>query len=192
MQSDLAVPWWVTVIWIVFPWVFVGPLWGLFLSRQTRRPRLAEGRRAFDDLPVHSTPERGRVTWMRYTSDPRHSLRRIDVHLVVEAPGGDVVFVDARARRRPHDAEIHRGAPVWIWRAANGWVFGQIADHGLDPTWTPPPDPPFPTFDDLHGGRRPEWFVTELEKLAQRYRSGEITLEECQELQWRLFDGPWD
>lgn len=184
--DDPILPWFWNVAWLIVPWVVLGPLWGWWIRRQLRRPKLRRGREAFATIASGTGPERGRATWVSYPTGDPTSRRSVTVLVVVDAPGGEAVFADARSRSRPGHGLFTIGDPVWIWRGGDGWVFGQVARHGDDPTYSPADEPRIPTFEELNGGRRPEFFVAELSELAARYRAGSLTRDEYEAAKNRL------
>lgn len=196
--DDPAMPLFVNLISVILPWLLVGPFWVWWFRRQLRRPGIRQGRETVAALMSTAQPEQGRATWVSFANEEPEPWRELHVVVVVEAPGGDTVFVDAQlrrsTRRRPRFGvfgadgfdRFRTGDPVWIWRGANSWAFGQIARHGQDPTWSPAEEPQLPTWEELHDGHSPQFFVAELSGLAAQYRAGSLTLEEYEAAKNRL------
>ena|GEM_PF-5393183 len=177
-DSDL--PWVWNATWLIAPWVVLAPLWGMWSWRRRRCIRVSRGRDVIAAM-VRGTPaERGLAIWVSYPDEGLVSSRGLDVLVVAEFSGEEAVFVDARSKTRPcnQGALFHNGDPIWLWRGEDGWVFGQIALHGLDPTYSPDDEPQPPTWEEMHGGHSPEYFRASLAGLAAQYRSGTLTREE--------------
>jgi len=173
-DSDL--PWVWNATLLIVPWVVLAPLRGFWIWGQRRRARVIRGREAIAAM-AHGTPaERGRVRRVSYPEGDVISRRKLDVLVVAGSPGGEAVFVDARLNTRPkvHGDLFRIGDPIWLWRGEGGWIFGQIAAHGLDPTSSPEDEPRFPSWEEMHGGHSPEHFVAGLSELAAKYRSGAL------------------
>lgn len=182
-------PWVWNATWLIVPWVVLAPLWGMWSWWRRRRARVSHGREVIAAM-VRGTPaERGRAIWVSYDEDPV-SWRGLDVLVVAEFSGGEAAFVDARSKTRPciRDALFQVGDPIWLWRGSDGWVFGQVAPHGLDPTYSPADEPQPPTWEDMHGGHSPEYFRAGLSDLAAQYRAGRLTRKEHDAAVNRLLD----
>ncbi|SEF18629.1 SHOCT domain-containing protein [Jiangella alba] len=184
--DDPVLPWFWNVAWLLVPWVVLGPLWAWFIRWQLRRRKIRRGREAMATIASGTDPEHGRAVWVSYPTGDPTSWRSVTVLVVAEAPGGEVIFVDARSRSRPGHGLFTIGDPVWIWRGSDGWAFGQVARHGHDPTHSPADEPRIPTFEELNGGRSPAFFATELAELAAQYRSGSLTRDEYETAKDRL------
>lgn len=176
---DSGLPWVWNAAWLIVPWVCLGPLWGIWIRRQRRRAQVSHGREVIA-VAVRGTPaERGRAIGVWYDEDPI-SWRGLDVRVVAESSGGEVAFFGARSKTMPciRDALFQVGDPIWLWRGSDGWVFGQVAPHGLDPTHAPADEPQPPSWEDMHGGHSPEYFRARLSALAAQYRAGGLTRAE--------------
>lgn len=187
---DGGLPWVWNTTWLIVPWMVLAPLWGMWIWQQRRCVRVSRGREAIAAM-VHGTPaERGQAIWASHPEGDVISRRKLDMLVVAESQGGESVFVDARLKSRPRDrGDWYRiGDPIWLWRGENGWIFAQIALHGLDPTYSPDDEPPFPTWEEMHGGHSPEYFVTRLSALAAQYRAGAMTRDEYETAEDRLLD----
>jgi len=187
---DGDMPWVWNTAWLFVPWVVLAPLWGMWIWQQRRRARVSRGREAIAAM-VRGTPaKRGQTIWVSYPDEGFISRRGLDVLVVAEFSGEEVVFVDARSKRKPRNqgALFLNGDPIWLWRGGDGWVFGQIALHGLDPTYSPDDEPQPPTWEDMHGGHSPEYFRASLSDLAAQYRAGRLTREEHDVAVNRLLD----
>lgn len=187
-DSDLPWDWNATLL--VVPWVVLAPLWGFWIWGHRRHARVSRGREVIAAMTRGTPAERGQCAWVSHPEGDVISRRKLDVLVVAESPGGEVVFVDARLKTKPkiHGDLFRIGDPIWLWRGSDGWVFGQIAPHGLDPTYSPDDEPPFPSWEEVHGGHSPEYFVTQLSALAARYRSGALTRDEYETAKNRLLE----
>jgi len=128
-------------------------LWGLWIWQYQCGTRLRRGREVIAAMVSGTPAERGQVTWVSHPDGDVVSRRKLDVLVVAEARGGEAVFVDARLRTRPrpHGDLFRIDGPIWLWRSEDDWAFGQIALHGLDPTYSPADEPRPPIWVELHG-----------------------------------------
>jgi len=187
---DSDMPWVWNLSWLIVPWVVLAPLWGMWSWWRRRCIRVSRGREVIAAM-VRGTPaERGQAIWVSYPDEGFVSRRGLDVLVVAEFSGEEAVFVDARSKTRPRNqgALFLSGDPVWLWRGEDGWIFGQIALHGLDPTYSPADEPQPPTWEEMHGGHSPEYFRANLSALAAQYRSGALTGDEYEAAKNRLLD----
>lgn len=189
-QWDGDLSWVYNAVWLVVPWVVLAPLWGLWIWRQPGRIRVNRGHEAIAAMARGTPAERGRAIWASYPDEGFISRRGLDVLVVAAFSDGEAVFVGARSKTKPgiQGALFCKGDPVWLWRGGDGWVFGQIAPHGLDPTYSPADEPQPPSWEDMHGGHSPEYFRAGLSDLAARYRAGRLTREEHDAAVNRLLD----
>jgi hypothetical protein len=171
-------------------WVVLAPLWSFWIWGRRRSIRVSRGRKAIAAMVRGMPAERGRAIWVSHPDGDIVSSRKLDMLVVAESAGGEVIFVDARLKARPRArGDLFRiGDPIWLWRGEDGWIFGQIALHGLDPTYSPDDKPQFPTWEETHGGHSPDYFVVRLSELAAKYRSGVLTREEYDAAEKRLLD----
>ena len=182
-------PWFWNPIWVLVPWVVLGPLWGWWAWRQWLGARVRSGRAALATLETTGPPERGTLQWSFLNESPT-GWHRIHARMMVETPTGESVFDDIRTpKRRPRVEPFMIGDPVWIWRSVDGWTFGQITGHGTDPTHSPADEPQPPSWESQHGGRTPAEITADMMRLAERYRAGEMTRAEHDAALHRLLHG---
>lgn len=173
-HHDGILPWYWDVIWLVVPWLFLIPLWGVWLRRQLRRPRIREAREAIASIGVGVPPQQWHVTDVSYPHVDPQPVRRLEVTVTAESPSGQRILATNRVPMRGRSTfDLCRiGAPVWIWQHPNGQIVAQVAWHTYDPTYSVADEPGPPTWEELHAGRSPDYFVTELSRLAAQYRAG--------------------
>lgn len=187
---DNDLPWVWNATLLIMPWIVLVPLWGLWSWWRLRRARVSRGREVIAAMLRGAPAERGQAIWVWYDPEGYTSRRSRDMLVVAEFSGGEAVFVDARSNTRPPNqgALFLDGDPIWLWRGGDGWVVGQIALHGQDPTWSPADEPQPPTWEEMHGGHSPEYFRTGLSDLAAQCRAGRLTREEHDAAVKRLLD----
>src|SRR5690606_31457055 len=62
-------PWVWNATWLIVPWVFLIPLWGIWFRRRRRRAKVSDGREVIAAM-VRGTPaERGQAIWVWYNED---------------------------------------------------------------------------------------------------------------------------
>lgn len=68
-DDDGFFPWFWNPLWAVFPWIFLLPIWALFLRAQTAAPRDAAFRDTYARLAPTARPQAGRVIETRLLRD---------------------------------------------------------------------------------------------------------------------------
>lgn len=123
-------PWFWNVLWTIFPWVFLLPLWIILIRSLARKPAKDRLRRSYrtqrDALP-RST---GRIADVQLS---RSENGGVSAYLAsVAVPGGDFIV----ARLAPgssfaaYEAPV-AGDPVSVWRLDEGWILVQAAQRRL-------------------------------------------------------------
>lgn len=123
-DHDGFFPWFWNIIWTVFPWFFLLPLWAAFFRSVAKKPAGDRFSRGCALARADLAPSPGVVTnsWIRRTD----SGGTADFILAVEDTVGSVV-----TGRLAHDASFQPfeapvpGDTVQIWRFAEGWTLVQ-------------------------------------------------------------------
>lgn len=173
-DADGSFPWFWNVVWLVFPWVFLTPLWASYVRSVRRRPSDDAFRSSYRTRRPHTVATTGRVTDVRSELSDSGTLAAF-VAAVGTSDGAVVVgrrAVDSTFA--PHEAPVP-GDVVNVWRFPDDWVVVQAArDHVR---LARPADP------------GPEPVSTELRRLAELHRDGALTDDEY-ELAKRQVLGP--
>lgn len=179
-NQDDTLPWYWDVTWLIVPWLFLIPLWGVWLRRQLRRPKIRRIRKTIAGIDAGTPPTRWHATDVSYPHIDPQPARRLEVTVTAESPSGETILAANRVPMGGRSTfDLCRiGAPVWIWQHPNGQIVVQVAWHTYDPTYSVADEPGPPTWEELHTGRSPDYFVTELSRLAAQYRAGLLTRAE--------------
>ncbi|MBM7367533.1 hypothetical protein [Gordonia hydrophobica] len=166
------------VAYAVTAGVLIAPVWVWWFWQRRRDAAVTAARAVCASADPGVEVQRSRSAYVRFAEHPR-GLHRLEVDVVADLGSSEAVFAGARYDRS-HRSEMLFGFrdPIWVWRSGD-WMFGQVAPHGVDPTYDPVADEPrIPTFEELHGGRSPASIRAELMDLAARFRAGTVTRAE--------------
>ncbi|MDP4332010.1 hypothetical protein Q7F20_01380 [Curtobacterium sp. A7_M15] len=164
-------PWFWNPVWVVFPWVFLTPLWVGFLRSLARKPANDRFRKSYRTLRSTTAATVGRVVDVRLTRADSGGIA--DYVVAVDTPGGDLVVgrIAPSATFAPHEAP-EPGDTVHVWRMPDGWTLVQAARGRQRPAATSKAD----AFS----------LAAELEQLAELHSRGDLTDEQFDQANTRL------
>lgn len=123
-DRDGTMPWFWNGVWIVFPWLFLAPLWAAYLYSLSK-DRIDRSLRAdYQDQRARAVHSLGRVLDTRCSLGDGGSI----VNLVAEIGYGDAVIVIDRLApgRPPLQTEVPTpGESVHVWTMPDGRVIVQ-------------------------------------------------------------------
>lgn len=177
-DDDGFFPWFWNPIWLLFPWVFLTPLWIGFFRSLGRKPANDRFRRAYADWRAAARPTAGAVVDTRIARTEDGGTA--DFVAVIATPGGDVTVGRPAqgASFAPHEAP-RPGDTVQVWRLPEDWVLVQASrDAGRNAA------PAASAARAAESGT----LVTQLEQLAELHRRGELTEEQFEQAKRRVLD----
>jgi hypothetical protein len=164
------------IVWLVFPWFFLLPLWTSFIKSLTKKPADDHFRAQYARVRDSLDSVTGTVvdTWMARGE----SGGIVDFVLAVEHPGMSHPMVAHRlaadAVFQPFEAPVH-GDKVHLWQFPDGWTLIQATR----PRARGQSSPERPSNASL-----PE----QLERLARLRESGALSAEEFKKAKLQLLD----
>ena len=115
-------------IWVVFPWLFIVPLWILFVSSMRRRPERDEFRARYPIERDRARSIAGTVTDTRVTRTDEGGVR--EYVATVTADDGTVVVTGLAPRQSPAEHELPRKSDrVHLWLFDDDRTLIQAATH---------------------------------------------------------------
>jgi hypothetical protein len=176
-DEDGFFPWFWNPIWVIFPWVFLTPLWIGFFRSLGRKPANDRFRRSYAGWRAAVRPTAGTVTDARIARTEDGGTA--DFVAAIASAAGDVVVgrLAPGSGFAPHEAP-RPGDTVQVWRLPGDWVLVQAsrdAGRGAASAAT------------SAAGETPT-LVTQLEQLAGLHRRGELSDEEFEQAKRRLLD----
>lgn len=175
-DHDNFFPWFWNIVWLVFPWFFLTPLWTWYIKSLTKKPADDRFRAGYARARDNLTPVTARVvdTWMARGE----SGRIVDFVLAVEHPGAPRPIISQRladdAAFQPFEAPVH-GDKVHLWQFPDGWTLIQAAR-------------PRAGRRDTATTSSSASLAEQLERLARLHESGTLSVEEFEKAKQQLLD----
>lgn len=166
-------PWFWNPLWVLFPWVFLAPLWVAFFRSLARKPAADALRRNYDSWRAAAVATTGTVTDTRIARTDSGAIA--DYVAAISSAGGDLVL----GRTAPGTIFVPHEAPrpgdtVRLWRLPHDWVLVQAPRH--------------PAQAAVADTAERQTIADHLKQLADLHRSGELTEQEFEQAKQRLLD----
>ncbi|MFE6735463.1 hypothetical protein [Microbacterium sp. NPDC057650] len=172
-DHDNFFPWYWNVIWTIFPWVFLGPLWAAFFRSLSRKPANDRFRKEYAAARGNATATVGRVVNTKLAQTDSGGVAEY-VASVADADGEFIVNrLAVGTAFAPFEAP-QPGEAVHLWRFPEGWTLIQTARGGARATNPDAGDDALPA---------------QLERLARLHRSGDLTDEQFDLAKQKLIAG---
>lgn len=199
-DHDGFFPWFWNVIWLVFPWVFLAPLWAHFFRSLRRKPANDTFRTAYRDHRASATRAEGRIEDVRVHQADTGNVANYAA--LVSTPSGPIIVGTMAPNNTVPGYEAPRpGDHVFVWRFPDGWTLlqadrsrasgpaGATADikpEQVDAAVNAPAPTTAPAADDTLADdpTLPE----RLEQLAELYKNGTLTSAEFDAAKRKLLD----
>jgi len=164
-------PWFWNPIWVLFPWVFLGPLWVGFFRSLARKPAADAFRGNYDTWRRSAVVGVGTVTDTRVSRTDSGSTA--DFVATISTPDGDLVVgrIPRGTIFAPHEAP-QPGDAVNLWRLPQEWTLVQAQRH--------------PVRASSSAGAESPTIATQLKQLSDLHRSGALTKDEFEQAKQRL------
>ncbi|KAA5830578.1 hypothetical protein F1721_22220 [Saccharopolyspora hirsuta] len=110
-------PWYWNVVWVLFPWVFLGPAWGAYFEKVRRNVSASRFAESYEEFRAESVHVRGTVAGVREKPARHRRVGQLVVDVAYERPTGERASVVAISPdiNMPHHEVPEIGAPAHVW-----------------------------------------------------------------------------
>jgi hypothetical protein len=175
-DDDGFFPWFWNPIWVVFPWVFLGPLWVAFFRSLSRKPANDRFRRSYASARDSAPATVGRIVSTKLSQTDSGGVAEY-VASIADANGEIIVNRLAIGSSFAAFEAPRPGETVHLWRFPDGWTLIQAPRDGAR---------------SATGGAdadADDALAAQLERLARLHRSGDLTDEQFDLAKQKLLAG---